>query len=80
MTYEASLTSVDGSKYPACVVTGYPVIHNRLELIRGQVANKDDWNKLIMATKMGTSTESQDILKFISVWGGGSPNMSFNFQ
>ena len=34
-------------------VTGYPVLRNKLEFKRpGRVANKDDWNKLLMATKV----------------------------
>ncbi|XP_063612068.1 intraflagellar transport protein 172 homolog [Penaeus indicus] len=78
--YEASLIGADNSRFPACVISGYPVIRNRLDLKRGQAANKEDWNKLIMATKMSSSPECQDVLKFITAWCGGLPGMGYNFQ
>ena len=32
---------------------GYPVLRNKIELKRpGKAANKEDWNKFIMATKV----------------------------
>ncbi|XP_066969064.1 intraflagellar transport protein 172 homolog [Macrobrachium rosenbergii] len=80
MVYEASLVGPDNNVYSPCVITGYPVIRNRLDLKRGQAANKDDWNKLIMATKMSNSSECQDVLKFITNWCGGLPSMGYNFQ
>ena len=80
MVYEASLVGPDSTKHPACVITGYPVIRNRLDLKHGQAANKDDWNKLIMSTKMSNSPDCQDVLKFITAWCGGLPSMSYNFQ
>ncbi|KAK7085982.1 hypothetical protein SK128_023173 [Halocaridina rubra] len=80
MVYEASLIGQDNTVYPACVITGYPVIRSRLDLKRGQAANKEDWNKLIMATKMSNSAHCQDVLKFITAWCGGLPSMGYNFQ
>ncbi|XP_076029417.1 intraflagellar transport protein Oseg2 isoform X2 [Oratosquilla oratoria] len=80
MVYEASLVGSDGTHYPPCVITGYPVLRSRLDLKHGQVANKEDWNKVIMATKMTNSPECQDVLKFITSWCGGVPNMGYNFQ
>ncbi|KAG7173582.1 Intraflagellar transport protein 172-like [Homarus americanus] len=80
MTYEASLVDASNTTYPPCVISGYPVIRNRLDLKRGQAANKEDWNKLIMATKMSSSHECQDVLKFITAWCGGLPSMGYNFQ
>ena len=53
--YEASLLNSDGSKAMACLVTGYPVVakHKMIEFLPGKyVANKEDWNKLLMATKV----------------------------
>jgi Trk-type K+ transport system membrane component len=33
--------------------TGYPVLNNKMEFkAPGKVANKDDWNKYLMATKV----------------------------
>lgn len=52
--YEASLVNADGSKSLPCLVTGYPVHKNKiLELKPNRyAANKDDWNKLLMITKV----------------------------
>ena len=33
--------------------SGYPVLRNKMEFKNpGKVANKDDWNKFLMATKV----------------------------
>lgn len=53
-TYSASLhcphTQVDSL---ACMVTGYPVLRHKVDFKRGgRCANKEDWNKFIMATKV----------------------------
>lgn len=52
--YEASLINADSSLSLPCLVTGYPVIrHKMLEFKPGKyAANKDDWNKLLMLTKV----------------------------
>lgn len=72
--------------YPACIVTGYPVLGlgpgattAAVQFKRpGCAANKEDWNKLTMAAKMDPSnTELADILKFIGNWCGAVPNFSF---
>ncbi|KAK4299690.1 hypothetical protein Pmani_028048 [Petrolisthes manimaculis] len=80
MVYEASLMGGDSTSFPPCVISGYPVVRNRLDLKRGQAANKEDWNKLVMATKMSSSPEAQDVLKFVTGWCGGVPGMGYNFQ
>ncbi|KAK4305876.1 hypothetical protein Pmani_022262 [Petrolisthes manimaculis] len=36
MVYEASLMGGDSTSFPPCVISGYPVVHNRLDLKRGQ--------------------------------------------
>jgi intraflagellar transport protein 172 len=44
------------------------------------LANKEDWNKLVMAAKMVSDANIQDVLKFVSNWcglGGNAPNYSF---
>ncbi|XP_015905887.1 intraflagellar transport protein 172 homolog [Parasteatoda tepidariorum] len=79
--FEASLMSHDGRQYPPCLVTGYPVMRNKVEFgSSGKVANKDDWNKLIMTAKVNHVSECEDVLKFITSWCGGTSNTGFTFQ
>uniref|UniRef100_A0A673MHL4 Intraflagellar transport protein 172 homolog n=1 Tax=Sinocyclocheilus rhinocerous TaxID=307959 RepID=A0A673MHL4_9TELE len=81
-TYEASLVAAGtGIRSLPCVITGYPVLHNKIEFKRpGMAANKDDWNKLLMATKTTHSPECQDVLKFITQWCGGLPSAGYSFH
>ncbi|XP_043216719.1 intraflagellar transport protein 172 homolog isoform X2 [Amphibalanus amphitrite] len=68
--YAASLLNPDGSRAPPCVVTGYPVLKNKMEFQYGKVANKDDWNSLVMTAKMTNSVELTDVLRFVGTWAG----------
>ncbi|XP_014675210.1 PREDICTED: intraflagellar transport protein 172 homolog [Priapulus caudatus] len=81
-TYEASLVAAStGIHALPCVITGYPVLRNKLEFKQsGRAANKDDWNKFLMATKMSHSPDCQDVLRFIGQWCGSTPNPSYSFQ
>ncbi|KAK2158150.1 hypothetical protein NP493_1800g00020 [Ridgeia piscesae] len=81
-TYEASLVAAStGIRSLPCVITGYPVLRNKLEFKRpGRAANKDDWNKFLMATRVSHSAECQDVLSFIESWCGAAPNPSYSFQ
>lgn len=81
-TYEASLVAVGtGIRSLPCVITGYPVLRNKIEFKRpGMAANKDDWNKFLMATKTTHSPECQDVLKFITQWCGGLPSAGYSFH
>lgn len=81
-TYEASLVATDtGIHSLPCVISGYPVLRNKVEFKNtNKVANKDDWNKFLMATKVSHSPELQDVLKFIGRWCGATPNPSYSFQ
>ncbi|XP_077991845.1 intraflagellar transport protein 172 homolog [Glandiceps talaboti] len=81
-TYVGSLVAVNtGIRSLPCVISGFPVLRNKLEFKRpGKAANKDDWNKFLMATKMSHSSECQDVLKFIGQWCGATPNPSYSFQ
>ncbi|XP_063296825.1 intraflagellar transport protein 172 homolog [Pelobates fuscus] len=81
-TYEAALIDVSsGVRSLPCLITGYPVLRNKIEFKQpGKAANKEDWNKFLMAVKTSHSPECQDVLKFISRWCGGLPNTSFSFQ
>ncbi|CAH1772611.1 unnamed protein product [Owenia fusiformis] len=80
--YEASLIAPDtGIRSHPCVLTGYPVIRQRTEFKKpGRLANKEDWNKFIMATKVSHSVECQDVLRFIHEWCGPATSAGFNFQ
>ncbi|ESP05446.1 hypothetical protein LOTGIDRAFT_228027 [Lottia gigantea] len=81
-TYEASLVASDtGIRSLPCIITGYPVLRNKVEFSKpDKVANKDDWNKFLMATKVSHSPELKDILKFIGAFGGAAPNPTYSFQ
>lgn len=52
--YEASLMAKDGTQILPCLVTGYPVSKQKMLELRPKkyAANKDDWNKLLMLTKV----------------------------
>nr|XP_020664000.1 intraflagellar transport protein 172 homolog [Pogona vitticeps] len=81
-TYEASLVAAStGVRSLPCLITGYPVLRNKVVFKRpGKEANKDSWNKFLMAVKMSHSPPCQDVLKFIGQWCGGLPGSSFSFQ
>ncbi|EAX00575.1 intraflagellar transport 172 homolog (Chlamydomonas), isoform CRA_e [Homo sapiens] len=80
--YEASLVAAStGVRALPCLITGYPILRNKIEFKRpGKAANKDNWNKFLMAIKTSHSPVCQDVLKFISQWCGGLPSTSFSFQ
>ncbi|KAH0622981.1 hypothetical protein JD844_025935 [Phrynosoma platyrhinos] len=81
-TYEASLMAAStGVRSLPCLITGYPVLRNKVVFKRpGKEANKESWNKFLMAVKMSHSPSCQDVLKFISQWCGGLPSSNFSFQ
>uniref|UniRef100_A0A8D0H134 Uncharacterized protein n=1 Tax=Sphenodon punctatus TaxID=8508 RepID=A0A8D0H134_SPHPU len=81
-TYEASLVAVNtGVRSLPCLITGYPVLRNKVGFKRlGKEANKESWNKFLMAIKTSHNPQCQDVLKFISQWCGGLPTTSFSFQ
>ncbi|KAK2554336.1 Intraflagellar transport protein 172-like protein [Acropora cervicornis] len=60
---------------------GYPVLRNKMEFKRpGKAANKEDWNKFIMATEVSHSPECQDVLRFLGNWCGAPQNPSYSFN
>ncbi|XP_043931402.1 intraflagellar transport protein 172 homolog isoform X2 [Protopterus annectens] len=81
-TFEASLIAVNtGIRSLPCLITGYPVLRNKIEFKQpGKAVNKDDWNKFLMAVKTTHNPECQDVVKFISQWCGGIPSGGFSFQ
>ncbi|XP_069580919.1 intraflagellar transport protein 172 homolog [Brachyistius frenatus] len=80
--YEASLVAANtGLRSLPCVLTGYPVLRNKMEFASaGKAANKEDWNRFLMAAKTTHSPECQDVLKFIGQWCGGLPASGFSFH
>ena len=52
--YEASIINADSTKCLPCLITGYPVIQHKMLEFKPQkyAVNKDDWNKLLMITKV----------------------------
>ena len=81
-SYEASLVNRDGSHCLPCIVTGYPVLPMKMmELKSGQyAANKDDWNKLLMLTKVSASEDLKEVLLFIGKLCGNASVARFSFQ
>jgi intraflagellar transport protein 172 len=81
MAYEASLKAPDGQVSPPCIVSGYPVLRNKIAFKKdNRVANKEDWNRLIMESKMSPSSEMSDLLAFISKWAGESTAPAYSFK
>lgn len=81
-SYEASLVAAGtGLRSLPCVLTGYPVLRNKVEFsAAGRAANKEDWNKFLMAAKTTHSPECQDVLSFIYQWCGNPPASGFSFH
>uniref|UniRef100_A0A1A8U1D0 Intraflagellar transport protein 172 homolog n=1 Tax=Nothobranchius furzeri TaxID=105023 RepID=A0A1A8U1D0_NOTFU len=80
--YEASLVApTTGVRSLPCVLTGYPVLGGKIEFSStGKAANKEDWNKFLIATKTTHSPECQDVLKFLEQWCGSLPASSYSFH
>ncbi|PAA52772.1 hypothetical protein BOX15_Mlig006435g1 [Macrostomum lignano] len=79
--FEASLIGGQMSPYPPCVITGYPVLETGVQFKRtDKTANKDDYNKMLTATKMSHSVDCQDVLKFITNWCGNLPMPTYSFK
>lgn len=80
-TYEASLVAAGtGVHSLPCVLTGYPVLRNKIELRPGREVKKDVWYKFMMAVKTSHSPAGQDVIEFLRRWCGGLPSTSFSFQ
>ncbi|XP_076011253.1 intraflagellar transport protein 172 homolog [Genypterus blacodes] len=81
-SYEASLLAANtGICSLPCILTGYPVLRNKIEFASVEkAAIKDDWNKFVVTTKTTHSPECQDVLEFIRGWCGGLPTSGFSFH
>ena len=72
--FESSLVA-HGQRSPPCIITGYPVLNNRVEFKKaGKFANKDDWNKFLLTAKVAKTSELQDVIQFVTRWCGPAPN------
>ncbi|CAG0924379.1 unnamed protein product, partial [Notodromas monacha] len=79
--YEASLRSPDGQILQPCIISGYPVLRNKISFKKdNRVANKEEWNRLMMESKMSPSSEMSDLLAFIAKWAGESAGPSYSFK
>ncbi|XP_077032492.1 intraflagellar transport protein 172 homolog isoform X1 [Agelaius phoeniceus] len=80
-SYEASLVAAGtGVASLPCLLTGYPVLGNKIELRPGREVKKDAWYKFVMAVKTSHSPAGQDVIEFLRRWCGGLPSTSFSFQ
>ena len=48
-----------GTVSPMCILTGYPVLGNKIEFARGMVVNKEEWNKFVITAKMVSDNDLQ---------------------
>lgn len=81
--YEASLINGDNTRCLPCLVTGYPVAakHKMIEFESGKyVANKEDWNKLLMIAKVLDDQKLRELLQFIGTLCGNMNIVKFSFQ
>ncbi|XP_036261104.1 intraflagellar transport protein 172 homolog isoform X2 [Molothrus ater] len=77
-SYEASLVAAGtGVASLPCLLTGYPVLGNKIELRPGREVKKDAWYKFVMAVKTSHSPAGQDVIEFLRRWCGGLPSFSF---
>ncbi|XP_076806393.1 intraflagellar transport protein 172 homolog [Clavelina lepadiformis] len=81
-TFEANLLAhKTGIRALPCVITGYPVLRNRIEFkIDERVANREDWQRITMAAKMSPSFPLQDTLRFVTQFTGGMASAAAAFR
>ncbi|XP_050421465.1 intraflagellar transport protein 172 homolog [Adelges cooleyi] len=81
--YPSNLTAPDGSVYPTCVISGWPVIDVKKSLAitfeSGKMAVKDDWTKVMTVSKTIQSSSIKQILEFIGKWCG-PPVQQYSFH
>ncbi|EDV25844.1 uncharacterized protein TRIADDRAFT_24195 [Trichoplax adhaerens] len=80
--YEATLIDPNTEEvYLPCVITGYPVLQNKIDFKKpGKAANKDDWNKFVTSAKLPYNTECQNVRQFLQEWCGAPQNSSYSFD
>ena len=63
------------------VFSGYPVLRNKVDFTKpGKAANKDEYNKFLMAIKVSHNDDCKDVLKFIQHWCGDGQQAVYSFQ
>ena len=81
--YEACLTNWKRPADPAlaaCVLTGYPVLKASIKFPSSKEANREDWNRFLVATKRWPENKQlNDVLTFIEKWGNGLPSVTSQF-
>jgi len=81
--YPSNLTAPDGGTYPVCIVSGWPVIDtkksNAVTFENGRMAIKDDWTKVMTASKTVQSSAVKQTLEFIAKWCG-PPVQQYSFH
>ncbi|WKY15558.1 hypothetical protein Q1695_000775 [Nippostrongylus brasiliensis] len=72
--FEATIEA-NGQKWPECVITGYPITKNRVEL--GDLsADKDDLNRFLIAIRTTSTDQLINVQEFLSRWADQPINMS----
>ncbi|CDW59064.1 hypothetical protein TTRE_0000739401 [Trichuris trichiura] len=67
--YEACLINADNSLSDACILTGYPVIGSRKAFPNATFfANRKDWDKIVMSSKVARSSAMDDMVQYIENW------------
>ncbi|XP_078486595.1 intraflagellar transport protein 172 homolog [Ciona intestinalis] len=81
-TFEGNLLAHNtGLRAVPCIVTGYPVLRNKVDFkLDAHAANRDDWQKLGMIAKMTSSWSLQDVLRFINQLSGGPTSAGAAFR
>uniref|UniRef100_A0A915BZY3 Intraflagellar transport protein osm-1 n=1 Tax=Parascaris univalens TaxID=6257 RepID=A0A915BZY3_PARUN len=75
--FEGSLVDSKGVTHKPCIITGYAVYEGAKEFGgSGKVANKDAWNKFVMAQKTKPSESASDVQQFIARWTGTPLSLS----
>lgn len=81
--YPSNLNSPDGSTYPVCVISGWPVIDSKKSYTvmfeNGRMAIKDDWTKVMTVSKTVQSSEIKQTVEFITKWCG-LPIQQYSFH
>ncbi|XP_063277854.1 intraflagellar transport protein 172 homolog isoform X3 [Prinia subflava] len=77
-TFEASLVAAGtGVRSLPCLLTGYPVLRNKLELRPGREVKREVWYKFMKAVKTSHSPAGHDVIEFLQRWCGGLPSFLF---
>lgn len=81
--YPSNLTAPDGSKFPVCVISGWPVIDikksSSITFESGNVAIADDWTKVVSVSKTIQSSSIKQVIEFVIKWCG-PPMKQYSFQ